>query len=159
MSIKAKLYKAAAALTALCLISSCSTKPNGPEVYLDDKNEEIVFGVSPMSMLKRYGLDGILYISVEYDSMFETFKQTLQNNYGIVIFDEKGNAVYEKAFFDKKYLEYELNAAQLLDQKKNQENEYTILSETSSVTSRFSAQNGQGAEQSWNRCKVHLLES
>ena len=99
-----------------------------------DKNEEIVFGVSPMSMLKRYGLDGILYISVEYDSMFETFKQTLQNNYGIVIFDEKGNAVYEKAFFDKKYLEYELNAAQLLDQKKNQENEYTILSETSSVT-------------------------
>ena len=85
-------------------------------------------------MLKRYGLDGILYISVEYDSMFETFKQTLQNNYGIVIFDEKGNAVYEKAFFDKKYLEYELNAAQLIDQKKNQENEYTILSETSSVT-------------------------
>ena len=42
MSIKAKLYKVAAALTALCLISSCSTKPNGPEVYLDDKNEEIV---------------------------------------------------------------------------------------------------------------------
>ena len=42
MSIKAKLYKAAAALTALCLISSCSTKPNGPEVYLDDKNKEIV---------------------------------------------------------------------------------------------------------------------
>lgn len=42
MSIKAKLYKATAALTALCLISSCSTKPNGPEVYLDDKNEEIV---------------------------------------------------------------------------------------------------------------------
>ncbi|MDA6815692.1 hypothetical protein OSL60_26285, partial [Escherichia coli] len=52
----------------------------------------------------------------------------------IVIFDEKGNAVYEKAFFDKKYREYELNAAQLLDQKKNQENEYTILSETSSAT-------------------------
>ena len=42
MSIKAKLYKVTAALTALCLISSCSTKPNGPEVYLDDKNEEIV---------------------------------------------------------------------------------------------------------------------
>ena len=40
----------------------------------------------------------------------------------------------KKAFFDKKYREYELNAAQLLDQKKNQENEYTILSETSSVT-------------------------
>ena len=41
-----------------------------------DKNEGIVFGASPMSMLKRYGLDGILYISVDYDSMFETFKQT-----------------------------------------------------------------------------------
>ena len=41
--------------------------------------------------------------------------------------------MYEKAFFDKKYREYELNAAQLLDQKKNQENEYTILSETSSA--------------------------
>lgn len=111
-----------------------SVADSGEMQWFVDKNEEIVFGVSPMSMLKRYGLDGILYISVEYDSMFETFKQTLQNNYGIVIFDEKGNAVYEKAFFDKKYLEYELNAAQLIDQKKNQENEYTILSETSSVT-------------------------
>lgn len=111
-----------------------SVADSGEMQWFVDKNEEIVFGVSPMSMLKRYGLDGILYISVEYDSMFETFKQTLQNNYGIVIFDEKGNAVYEKAFFDKKYREYELNAAQLLDQKKNQENEYTILSETSSVT-------------------------
>ena len=111
-----------------------SVADSGEMQWFVDKNEEIVFGVSPMSMLKRYGLDGILYISVEYDSMFETFKQTLQNNYGIVIFDEKGNAVYEKAFFDKKYREYELNAAQLLDQKKNQENEYTILSETSSAT-------------------------
>lgn len=111
-----------------------SVTDSGEMQWFVNKNEEIVFGVSPMSMLKRYGLDGILYISVEYDSMFETFKQTLQNNYGIVVFDEKGNAVYEKAFFDKKYREYELNAAQLLDQKKNQENEYTILSETSSVT-------------------------
>ena len=111
-----------------------SVADSGEMQWFVDKNEEIVFGVSPMSMLKRYGLDGILYISVEYDSMFETFKQTLQNNYGIVIFDEKGNAVYEKAFFDKKYREYELNAAQLLDQKKNQENEYTILSEISSET-------------------------
>lgn len=108
-----------------------SVADSGEMQWFVDKNGEIVFGVSPMSMLKRYGLDGILYISVEYDSMFETFKQTLQNNYGIVIFDEKGNAV---SFFDKKYREYELNAAQLLDQKKNQENEYTILSETSSVT-------------------------
>ena len=111
-----------------------SEEMNYTVLVISSKNEEIVFGVSQMSMLKRYGLDGILYISVEYDSMFETFKQTLQNNYGIVIFDEKGNAVYEKAFFDKKYREYELNAAQLLDQKKNQENEYTILSETSSAT-------------------------
>ena len=111
-----------------------SVTDSGEMQWFVNKNEEIVFGVSPMSMLKRYGLDGILYIGVEYDSMFETFKQTLQNNYGIVIFDEKGNAVYEKAFFDKKYREYELNAAQLLDQKKNQENEYTILSETSSAS-------------------------
>ena len=40
----------------------------------------------------------------------------------------------KKHFLIKKYREYELNAAQLLDQKKNQEYEYTILSETSSVT-------------------------
>ena len=62
-----------------------------------NKNEEIVFGGKPMSMLKRYGLDGIfVQLALRYDSMFETFKQTLQNNYGIVVFDEKGNAVYEK---------------------------------------------------------------
>lgn len=42
MTIKTKLRKAAAALTALCLIAGCTTKPKDPEVYIDDKNEEIV---------------------------------------------------------------------------------------------------------------------
>lgn len=54
-----------------------------------------------MSMLKRYGLDGICTSALSMTACLETFKQTLQYNYGIVIFDEKGNAVYEKAFFDK----------------------------------------------------------
>ena len=49
-----------------------SVTDSGEMQWFVNKNEEIVFGVSPMSMLKRYGLDGILYIGVEYDSMFET---------------------------------------------------------------------------------------
>ena len=38
MTIKTKLRKAAAALTALCLIAGCTTKPKDPEVYIDDRN-------------------------------------------------------------------------------------------------------------------------
>ena len=112
-----------------------SVADSGEMQWFVDKNEEIVFGVSPMSMLKRYGLDGILYISVEYDSMFETFKQT-PRIIMVLLFSMRRamQCILEKASLIKKYLEYELNAAQLLDQKKNQENEYTILSETSSVT-------------------------
>lgn len=79
-----------------------SVADSGEMQWFVDKNEEIVFGVSPMSMLKRYGLDGILYISVEYDSMFETFKQTLQINTLI-------KEVYEGRIKEK---EYEMRALQ-----------------------------------------------
>lgn len=106
----------------------------GERQWFVDKNEGIVFLASPMSMLSRYGLDGILYISVDYDSMFEAFEQTLQNNYGVVIFNEDGNAVYENAFFDEKYDDYMLSAAQLLDEQHNKYSSYEILSETSSMT-------------------------
>ena len=106
----------------------------GEMQWFVDKNEGIVFLASPMSMLSRYGLDGILYISVDYDSMFEAFEQTLQNNYGVVIFNEDGDAVYENAFFDEKYDDYMLSAAQLLDEQHNKYSSYEILSETSSMT-------------------------
>lgn len=39
---KTKRCKGIAALAALCLIAGCSAKPAGPEVYLDDRNEEVV---------------------------------------------------------------------------------------------------------------------
>ena len=39
---KTKCCKGIAALAALCLIAGCSAKPAGPEVYLDDRNEEVV---------------------------------------------------------------------------------------------------------------------
>ena len=39
---KAKRCKGIAALAALCLIAGCSAEPAGPEVYLDDRNEEVV---------------------------------------------------------------------------------------------------------------------
>ena len=111
-----------------------SVRDAGEMQWFVNKKEGIVFLASPMSMLARYGLDGILYISVDYDSMFEAFEQTLQNNYGVVIFNEDGDAVYENAFFDEKYDYYTLSAAQVLDEQHDKYSSYEILSETSSVT-------------------------
>ena len=111
-----------------------SVRDAGEMQWFVDKSEGIVFLASPMSMLSRYGLDGILYISVDYDSMFEAFEQTLQNNYGVVIFNEKNDAIYENAFFDKKYDHYALSAAQLLDEQHNDHSNYEILSKTLSMT-------------------------
>ncbi len=111
-----------------------SVRDAGEMQWFVDKNEGIVFLASPMSMLARYGLDGILYISVDYDSMFEAFEQTLQNNYGVIIFNEKNDAIYENAFFDEKYDYYTLSAAQVLDEQHDKHSSYEILSETSTVT-------------------------
>lgn len=111
-----------------------SVRDAGEMQWFVDKNEGIVFLASPMSMLARYGLDGILYISVDYDSMFEAFEQTLQNNYGVIIFNEKNDAIYENAFFDEKYDYYTLSAAKLLDEQRDKYSSYEILTENSSVT-------------------------
>ena len=111
-----------------------SVRDAGEMQWFVNKSDGVVFLASPMSMLARYGLDGILYISVDYDSMFEAFEQTLQNNYGVVIFNEDGDAVYENAFFDEKYDYYTLSAAQVLDDQHDKHSSYEILAETSSVT-------------------------
>lgn len=111
-----------------------SVSAAGELQWFVDKEEGIVFLASPMSMLARYGINGILYISVEYDSMFEAFEQTLQNNYGIVIFDTNQNAVYENTFFDEKYDHYSLSAAALLDEQHNKHSNYQIISGVSSGT-------------------------
>ncbi len=111
-----------------------SVRDAGEMQWFVNKSDGVVFLASPMSMLARYGLDGILYISIDYDSMFEAFEQTLQNNYGVVIFNEDGDAVYENAFFDEKYDYYTLSAAQVLDEQHDKYSSYEILSETSSVT-------------------------
>lgn len=111
-----------------------SVRDVGEMQWFVDKNEGIVFLASPMSMLARYGLDGILYISVDYDSMFEAFEQTLQNNYGVIIFNEKNDAIYENTFFDEKYSDYTLSAAKLLDEQRDKYSSYEILTENSSVT-------------------------
>lgn len=106
----------------------------GETQWFAEPQNGIVFQASPMNMLMRYGLEGILYISVEYDSIFQAFEQTLQNNYGVVIFDENGKAVYENAFFDEKYKKYTLSSAQLAEEMQKENTDYHILSESSSIT-------------------------
>ena len=92
-----------------------------------DKENDIVFLASPMSMLMRDGIFGILYISVEYESIFEAFEQTLQNNYGIVVFDEEDNPIYEKAFFTSEYEKYALDISRLKEELDKEKSAYGII--------------------------------
>lgn len=106
----------------------------GEARWFVSREEGLVFLASPMNMLLRYDLEGILYISVEYDSVFESFGQTLQSNYGIVILDDRNRPVYENAFFVEEYESYRLSGEELTNELGKSDSTYCIMTGSSQAT-------------------------
>lgn len=103
-----------------------------------DKEQEIAFSASKMSLLERNGMTGVLYISIDYNSVFESFEQTILNNYGIIILNDAGEKIYEKIRFEDVNIEYELNFEEFLERNQEKDSlwkeEYKIISVDSETT-------------------------
>lgn len=76
--------------------------------YIDPENHT-AFSISWMAMLEQKGARGVLYVGVDYDSVFQSFyTDTMFDNYGLVIEDEYGNTIFSKNTFADGQTSYEL---------------------------------------------------
>lgn len=79
-----------------------------PHWYVD-KEEGIAFCVRRSAVLKKNGVLGLFYVSVDYEKLFEGLTYNMGNNYGLFVVDEEDNVVYETSSFEKKYSKYQLD--------------------------------------------------
>lgn len=82
-------------------------KDVNPHWYVDMENK-LVFSVRRSAILKKNGVLGLLYISVDYDELFKGLTYNMGTNYGMFIVDNNDNVVYETCTFEEKYAQYHL---------------------------------------------------
>ncbi len=86
------------------------------------------FSAGKMVLLDRVGTFGILYVDIDYDSLFSPFSQAVLDNYGIFITDRNDRVVYEKSFFTGKNERYRLDFTEFSDELDNKNSRYKIIS-------------------------------
>lgn len=101
-------------------------KDVNPHWYVD-KKENIAFSVRRSAVLKKDGVIGLFYMSVDYDELFQGLSNNMGKNFGMFVVDSEDNVVYETYNFEDKYSKYHLN----YEDYKNlgDESEYKALSE------------------------------
>lgn len=105
---------------------------NSKEIlWFADAKKKTAFSSRNMPMLKQCDCDGILYINVDYNSLFSNFSQMSSKNYGVYIVDDNGNKIYEYHNFDKKNQNMKLSYSQMFSQSSS---EYTIVHADTSVS-------------------------
>lgn len=118
--------------------------PDGTHAYDDldnnihwriDMENHTAFSVSRMAMLEQRGAKGVLYVSVDYDSVFQPFyTETMFDNYGLVIEDEYGNTIFAKNTFADDKTAYELNVDQVKALREMENSGYQFIDRTSNAT-------------------------
>lgn len=100
-----------------------------------DMENHTAFSVSRMAMLEQRGAKGVLYVSVDYDSVFQSFyTETMFDNYGLVIEDEYGNTIFAKNTFADDKAAYELNVDQFKALREMENSGYQFIDRTSNAT-------------------------
>ena len=100
-----------------------------------DMENHTAFSVSRMAMLEQRGAKGVLYVSVDYDSVFQPFyTETMFDNYGLVIEDEYGNTIFAKNTFAEDKAAYELNVDQFKALREMENSGYQFIDRTSNAT-------------------------
>lgn len=100
-----------------------------------DMENHTAFSVSRMAMLEQRGAKGVLYVSVDYDSIFQPFyTETMFDNYGLVIEDEYGNTIFAKNTFADDKAAYELNVDQFKALREMENSGYQFIDRTSNAT-------------------------
>ena len=96
--------------------------------WLISKESEEAFSVRNMPSLQADSSIGVLYINVDYNKLFESFKNMKDSNYGIFIIDENGEEIFDYSIFDDDKNEMKLKYDDCLKEKNIQlKNKYTIV--------------------------------
>ncbi len=99
-----------------------------------DMDKKQVFSVSRLVLLNRLGVDGVLFINVNYDKAFEAFSQTILNDYGLFITDKNGNLIYELSQYDQANKDYELTFDEFKEVVAGHSDKYKIITQDSAAT-------------------------
>lgn len=100
-----------------------------------DAESHTAFSISRMAMLEQRGAKGVLYVGVDYDSVFQPFyTDTMFNNYGLVIEDEDGNTIFSKNTFAENRAAYELDDEQFHAAKNMDNSGYQFIEGESAAT-------------------------
>ena len=127
--------------TTLAPMSEISDKEWCKEALSDNDNhwyvdmdKKQVFSVSRLVLLNRLGIDGVLFINVDYDKAFEAFSQTILNDYGLFITDKNGNLIYELSQYDQSNKNYELTFDEFKEVVAGRSDKYKIITQDSAAT-------------------------
>lgn len=127
--------------TTLAPMSEISDKEWCKEALSDNDNhwyvdmdKKQVFSVSRLVLLNRLGIDGVLFINVDYDKAFEAFSQTILNDYGLFITDKNGNLIYELSQYNQANKNYELTFDEFKEVVAGRSDKYKIITQDSAAT-------------------------
>ena len=109
--------------------------------WFADSSAHTLSSARKMSLLYQKNKLGILYISVDYDKVFEALEENTQKNYGIYIVDSAGSEVYEFHSFTGENVDKALNFADFCGIRDGS-GDYTVIS-TPLATGRFICMNRQ----------------
>ena len=95
--------------------------------WFADSSAHTLSSARKMSLLYQKNKLGILYISVDYDKVFEALEENTQKNYGIYIVDSAGSEVYEFHSFTGENVDKALNFADFCGIRDGS-GDYTVIS-------------------------------
>lgn len=90
------------------------------------QNEKNVFSARSIPELEKKAEVGVLYIKVDYEKLFESFKQMKEANYGIFILDGNGKEIFEFSKFEKNNESMVMTVEEFKEESKNQKS-YSIV--------------------------------
>ena len=100
-----------------------------------DLESRTAFSVSRMAMLEQKGAKGVLYVGVDYDSVFQPFyTETMFDNYGLIIEDEYGHMIFNKNTFADEQSAYELDVDKFDVLREMDNSGYQFIDNTSKAT-------------------------
>ena len=81
--------------------------------WIVNAKDKTAYSLNRMAMLEQKKAKGLLYVGVDYDSVFQPFNnETVFDNYGVVIEDAEGNCIFKKSVFTEEKQPYELSEEQ-----------------------------------------------
>lgn len=91
--------------------------------FVEPKNQQ-VYSCRSMPQLEQADGEGILYINVDYNSLFESFKSMSSSNYGVFLVNQNGTVLYDYQKFEEKYKSLEVTYDKI---EKQLMSDYTIM--------------------------------